>query len=536
MGTVVNMQALSSLGVLVLVLTLVRGDYWWMDTQAFSGQGNSDSQVKRTSSGGGYGGGGNKRKTQNTGGSQQNVLHLSDKFQDSADTSCPAGSICVHQSECQQTPVSGLQERVANYLRCSPNKICCFTSNVPTSTDPLPSSGSSLSSSSILQPPPGVVSLPETQCSEGWKCVSELFCDVTATMVQFRVELTAEERNKRGELTPCMNQVTRQFDVCCRKPSSFPQLENNKIVTSQRQETREPTCPNINILPPIEQCRGRPSNCWSVGVADTDCIGNALCCFDGCANVCQGEGPINGNPGPQTNGRGQQRQQTINSANLNINSNKQEVFQLITQPPIKEQLGASSVSIQNTKQNNRGQPLLIQNQPLIQSIQKKPAIIISSTQIPTHPVDKQPTVANTGNNEFVPEAGGGYGNSQLDITSRPIKQEQSIPPVYKNKDSFIFPEDNEEPRFPTFPKKRNPSYSNTSPVTLETEEHHTTPIQVTQPNPIQDIVPNTIQVPQSSLSKEIQQNPVQDIQQNPSPSQQSGDPASSQPFVTCPSA
>jgi len=530
MGTVVNMQALSSLGVLVLVLTLVRGDYWWMDTQAFSGQGNSDSQVKRTSSGGGYGGGGsrrktqnvsgnspngagnsgskldgilnefgdqgynesqvkrhssvggyggggNKRKTQNTGGSQQNVLHLSDKFQDSADTSCPAGSICVSQSECQQTPVSGLQERVANYLRCSPNKICCFTSNVPTSTDPLPSSGSSLSSSSILQPPPGVVSLPETQCSEGWKCVSELFCDVTATMVQFRVELTAEERNKRGELTPCMNQVTRQFDVCCRKPSSFPQLENNQIVTSQRQETREPTCPNINILPPIEQCRGRPSNCWSVGVADTDCIGNALCCFDGCANVCQGEGPINGNPGPQTNGRGQQRQQTINSANLNINSNKQEVFQLITQPPIKEQLGASSVSIQNTKQNNRGQPLSSQNQPLIQSIQKKPAIIISSTLNLTNPVDKQPlintienqpTVANTGNNEFVPEAGGGYGNSQLDITSRPIKQDQSIPPVYKNQDSFIFPEDNEEPRFPTFPKKRNPSYSNTSPVTLET--------------------------------------------------------------------
>merc|ERR1719431_2143929 len=309
-------------------------------------------------------------------------------------------------------------------------------------------------------------------------------------------------------------------------------------------------CPTINILPPIEQCRGRPSNCWSVGVADTDCIGNALCCFDGCANVCQGEGPINGNPGPQTNGRGQQRQQTVN---LNINSNKNEVFQLIAQPPIKEQLGASSVSIQNTKQNNRGQPLSSQNQPLIQSIQKKPAIIISTTQNPTNTVVKQPlintienqpTVANTGNNKFVPEAGGGYGNSQLDITSQPIKQDQSIPPVYKNQDSFIFPEENEEPRFPTFPKKRNPSYSNISPVTLETEEHQTTPIQVTQPNPIQDIVPNTIQVPQSSLSKDIQQNPVkitqpnpvQEIQQNPSPSQQSGDLASSQPFVTCPSA
>jgi len=28
-----------------------------------------------------------------------------------------------------------------------------------------------------------------------------------------------------------------------------------------------------------------------VGQADADCIDNALCCFDGCANVCQGAGP-----------------------------------------------------------------------------------------------------------------------------------------------------------------------------------------------------------------------------------------------------
>lgn len=142
-------------------------------------------------------------------------------------------------------------------------------------------------------------------------------------MVQFRVELTQEERRNRGKLTvsktcssvsfiylfsfqPCMNQNTQQFDVCCRKPGILPALENNAVDKFQRQELKvevsyllcwickdcfQPTtCPVINILPPIEQCQGRPSNCWSVGVADTDCIGNAFCCFDGCANVCQGKG------------------------------------------------------------------------------------------------------------------------------------------------------------------------------------------------------------------------------------------------------
>jgi len=644
MGTVMNMQAFSSLGVLVLVLTIVRAEYWWMDTQAFGGQGDSGSQVRGTSSGGGYGGGGSSGKThdigqkpqngggntgsnldgilnafgdqadkesqvkrhssgggyggnrknpQNTGRNPQNVLNLNDKFPDFPDAPCPAESTCVSQSECQQTPVRGLQERGANYVQCSPSKICCTTSNVSPLNDPLPGSGSSFSSSSILQPPPGIASLPQTQCSQGWKCVSELFCDVTATMVPFRVELTAEERNRRGDLTPCMNQATSQFDVCCKKPSSLPRLENNQIVTSQRQQIRDPTCPAINILPPIEQCRGRPSNCWSVGVADTDCIGNALCCFDGCANVCQGKGPVNGNPGPQTNGRGQQRQEIINSANPNINNNKQEVFQLLTQPPIKEQLGASSPSIHNVKPNNDGQLLSSQNQPFIQSIQKKPA-----TQNPINPLQNQPLINTIKNkptvdgiytSQYGPEAGDGYGNSQFDITSRPKNQDQSISPVYKNQDGFIFPEDNEEPRFPTFPKKRNPSYSNISPVTQQTEDRtnpidvtqtnpiqvtqtnpiqviqtnpiqvtqtnpiqvtQTNPIQVTQPNSIQDILQPTAQVTQTILSKEIQPNlveviqqnpvkvfqPVQEIQQNPSPPQQSGELASSQPFVTCPSA
>jgi len=45
-------------------------------------------------------------------------------------------------------------------------------------------------------------------------------------------------------------------------------------------------------LLPFTQCEGRVSNCWSVGQPDVDCRNNALCCFDGCANVCQGGGSV----------------------------------------------------------------------------------------------------------------------------------------------------------------------------------------------------------------------------------------------------
>ena len=59
------------------------------------------------------------------------------------------------------------------------------------------------------------------------------------------------------------------------------------------------SCPNVNNLPPVEACAGRSSNCWSVGQADVDCPGNALCCFDGRANTCQG-----GGGSPRSNRRG----------------------------------------------------------------------------------------------------------------------------------------------------------------------------------------------------------------------------------------
>jgi len=62
---------------------------------------------------------------------------------------------------------------------------------------------------------------------------------------------------------------------------------------SNEIEIRQPpvsatTCPPASPLT-ADQCRGRHSTCWSVGVPDLDCPDWGLCCFDGCANTCAGQ-------------------------------------------------------------------------------------------------------------------------------------------------------------------------------------------------------------------------------------------------------
>merc|ERR1712038_1487683 len=79
---------------------------------------------------------------------------------------------------------------------------------------------------------------------------------------------------------------------------------------SQRQTN---SCPAVSNVSPVSQCGGRASDCWSVGQPDVDCIDNALCCFDGCANVCQGPGSRSPapppNPGPAIVAQSQPRPQ-----------------------------------------------------------------------------------------------------------------------------------------------------------------------------------------------------------------------------------
>merc|ERR1711892_1048330 len=104
------------------------------------------------------------------------------------------------------------------------------------------------------------------------------------------------------------------------------------------------SCPSVSSAPSLAACVGRNSDCWSVGMQDVDCINNALCCFDGCANVCQGQGPILGIPKPQFNARGQERQD-----NDNNNNNKNN------QPDAQQNGGADIPKQQNNypqQQNN----------------------------------------------------------------------------------------------------------------------------------------------------------------------------------------
>merc|ERR1719510_860203 len=63
--------------------------------------------------------------------------------------------------------------------------------------------GSSTDYDEDLSPSPPAGSeadLPVTECPLGWKCVSELFCDATATMVPQRVQLSKAEIARRGDL------------------------------------------------------------------------------------------------------------------------------------------------------------------------------------------------------------------------------------------------------------------------------------------------------------------------------------------------
>merc|ERR1712198_797819 len=133
--------------------------------------------------------------------------------------------------------------------------------------------------------------LPATECAVGFKCVSEMFCDQTGTMVEYRVDLTQQQKKQRGQLVPCMNQALGIFQVCCRKPASFDSSRNPQQSQPQQQfQQQHQQCPAVTSLPAVSSCAGKKSNCWSVGQTDVDCLDNALCCFDGCANVCQGRG------------------------------------------------------------------------------------------------------------------------------------------------------------------------------------------------------------------------------------------------------
>merc|ERR1711868_72277 len=81
--------------------------------------------------------------------------------------------------------------------------------------------------------------LPATECAVGFKCVSEMFCDQTGTMVEYRVDLTQQQKKQRGQLVPCMNQALGIFQVCCRKPASFDSPRNPQQQSQPQQQFQQ---------------------------------------------------------------------------------------------------------------------------------------------------------------------------------------------------------------------------------------------------------------------------------------------------------
>merc|ERR1719232_1536678 len=196
-----------------------------------------------------------------------------------------------------------------------------------------------------------------------------------------------------------MNQALGKFEVCCKKPfesqSSSPSQNQNNQPFQQISQQQSPsisspssssqtTCPTVTSLPPISSCAGRQSNCWSVGVRDLDCLDDALCCFDGCANVCLGRGPVAGNPGPQSNPK---LPTTINEIIL---------------PPTSSSSLSSSSSLPSSPQPQQLSPQISVNLEPIQ--QQQPDFVQDS---------------------FKSEAGvqTGYGND-YDINQEPIQKQQ----------------------------------------------------------------------------------------------------------------
>merc|ERR1712012_278909 len=140
--------------------------------------------------------------------------------------------------------------------------------------------------------------------------------------------------------------------------------ETESVPAEQRLQQQQlgpigDSCPVLNTLPPLTECEGRKSNCWSPGVRDLDCLDSALCCFDGCANVCLGKGAKLGN---------------------GLTAEKKEPARAITSSPLLQPLIKSPTKVDLQTESKAQQQ--DQSQPLVQ-VQSKPEYspqVASSTQ------------------------------------------------------------------------------------------------------------------------------------------------------------
>merc|ERR1712012_583249 len=163
------------------------------------------------------------------------------------------------------------------------------------------------------------------------------------------------------------------------------------------------SCPVLNTLPPLTECEGRKSNGWSPGVRDLDCLDSALCCFDGCANVCLGKGAKSGN---------------------GLTAEKKEPSRAITssqllQPLIKSPTKVDLQTESKAQQQDQRQPLVqVQSKPESSPRFSLPSLLHDPLQLTTGSSTQSP---------FLPMIGSHGGLSQLPIQARLTRSSLFLP-------------------------------------------------------------------------------------------------------------
>ena len=236
-------------------------------------------------------------------------------------------------------------------------------------------------------------------------------------------------------------------------------------------------------------------------------------------------GPIKGNPGPQNNARGQQRQNTASNAINNIEANKPEAFQDLTQQAVNQDVGASSLEFETIKQPNpsgySGQQLPTPSKPLVVSIQKQNPIksenpkSAAQTEPQISTIQSVPTTeqfeiledSSQTNIQYSPD-NENFVDTSPSFSAIPEQSPANYPNIDTNTQRIVFPDDEEERYFSSYPQ--TDVSSSTTQVVSTTSNSLPLKIPSRVPTIVQPIQPISSSAPIKS--------------------------AASQPFITCPSA
>ena len=85
---------------------------------------------------------------------------------------------------------------------------------------------------------------------------------------------------------PYFSEIAKAFAQSLESGAVLNQVQYNSGPAKTEDENKGPQCPKVPTNPPVCASSYAMHECWSVGQKDADCKGDALCCFNGCENVC----------------------------------------------------------------------------------------------------------------------------------------------------------------------------------------------------------------------------------------------------------